>query len=308
MATVDRATLADLAAFARAELAAGDIEPWAVVLAECRTSGWLTGEGAAWAVKCYNAYDDLGSAFRLLDRWPGPTFWATAPDTTEAASWGIGHERRNLRGGKIIRHLDSYVTALRGEPQLRWLGEVIVPGTDPGQAFDALMSYMRALVWGTGRQSAFEWAEFAGKALGVPVNAGHGCLWESSGPRESLERIYNGGQRAPSQAWLDGAAAQCRDHLASEGAPLEWWDLETVICDFNVMRKGRYYPGKHLAMIREEIDGLPEPARGTLLTAFRMVIPEPWNGIAPGADKGLQRAYAATGRITTPFGPLEEAA
>jgi hypothetical protein len=295
----DTRTLADLVAFARVEVAAGDIEPWAAVLAQCREQGFLDGEGAAWAVKCYNAFDDFGSAFTLMARWPSPAAWARAADTSPAGKLACGVERRNLRGGLVRRHLDSYVTALGAQCQMRWLAEGIPPG-DPAAAFYPLMSYLRRSCWGTGRLAAFEWAEFTGKALGLPVTAPDGCLWESSGPRESLERIFNGGRRAPGRRWLEDRARQVRDLLAAEGVPLEWWDLETVICDFNVMRKGRYYPGKHLAMISEEIAGLPDPYRTGLRAAYDAVIPPAWAAIRPGVDKTLNSAYARTGRIHAP--------
>lgn len=303
MLRVDTATLDDLVAFARAEQQALDVEPWAEVIGYAMFIGLLDAEAAAWLVKAYNAYDDLGSAVRFTTRWPSPDDWvADAPaGRRHAADWPLGRERRNLRGGLVVGHFNSYTTALWSGTQNGWLREAYPPGTHPATAFDLLMTWCRQ-VWGTGRQAAFEWAEFAGKCLGLPVKPGHGCLWESSGPRESLERIYNCGERAPSQGWLDAAAEKCKHYLAEAGVTLEWWDLETVICDFNVMRKGRYYPGQHLAMIKEEIVGLPEPARSELLGVFNVLIPEPWNAIAPGVDKPLAKAYAETGKIHSPFG------
>jgi hypothetical protein len=92
--------------------------------------------------------------------------------------------------------------------------------------------------------------------------------------------------------------------LAEAGADLSWWDFETVICDFNVMRKGRYYPGKHLAMISEEIDGMAEPGRSVVRAAYDAVIPDPWRDIPPGPDKELGSAYRETGTIHTPFGTI----
>ena len=307
-APTDPATLADLAVFARAEVRAGDIEPWAAVLAAWRTAGGPPSfEEAAWAVKCYNAFDDLGSAFRVVAVAVNTDQWRCAGEATRAAVAALpcGRERRNLRGGgRMLRHLDSYVAALGGRTQAGFLFEPVPRGAGEAAGFDALMGYMRRHVWGTGRQSGFEWAEFAGKALGVPVRAGHGCLWESSGPRQSLEAIYNAGRPARSQYQLDQWAADCKAALGRAGAPLDWWDLETVICDFNVMRKGRYYPGQHLAMITAEIDGCPEPWRTGLRAAYRAVIPAPWNTIAPGVDKELAGHYARTGLIKTPFGRM----
>jgi hypothetical protein len=291
------AVLTDLAAFARTELAAGDIEPWAAVLAAARGAGLLPGERAAWAVKAYNAYDDLASAWALITAWPTPQAWAEDPGGVHAADWPCGRERRNLRGGLVVRHFASYWHAveLYGSQQ-GWLAEAYPPRTTPQGAFEPLLRWLRQ-VWGTGRQAAFEWAEFAAKVLGAGVDAPHGALWESSGPRESLERIY--GCPDPGRAWLEDAAHSCRDHLAAHGAPLTWWDFETVICDFNVMRKGRYYPGQHLSMISEEIAQAGDPG---LAKAYAAAIPPAWHAAPAGVDKALARHYAATGKIATPPG------
>lgn len=289
--------LDDLVRFARLEVESGDIEPWAAVLAELHRRGTLDTEQALWAVKLYNAFDDFGSAFRLAALWPTPAAWAASLSHDPVKAYPCSQERRNLRGGRVIHHLNSYVDALHGQSQMSWLREAIPPDADPYQAFNALMPYVRR-IWGTGRLSAFEWVEFVAKVVGVDAETTDACLWESSGPRESLQRLYDNPN--PSVTWLNVRAAQCKEMLAGAGVVLSWWDFETVICDFNVMRKGRYYPGKHIAMVREEIEGLPDPVRGDLASALRAVVPEPWCDIAPGPDKVLAQAYAATGNIHTP--------
>lgn len=296
--TVDERSLADLVTFARLEVEAGDIEPWAAVLAQLRRSGTVDDETALWAVKLYNAYDDIGSAWRVMADWPTPAAWVAGTDHSAAATYSISGERRNLFGGRVIRHLNSYTGMLAGGSQRSWIGDAIPAGLTEGDAFDTLMPYLQH-VWGVGRLSSFEWAEFCGKVGGFPVDAQDAYLWQSSGPRESLERLY--GNPTPTPQWLNARGVECRAMLADAGLPLSWWDVETVICDFNVMRKGRYYPGKHIAMIRQEIEGLPDPARSMLRAALRAVVPEPWCDIPPGADKALARAYRETGVIHTPL-------
>lgn len=289
--------LADLVTFARYEVAAADIEPWAAVLAELRTvAGWDT-ERLLWAVKLYNAFDDLGSAMTVLAGCPEPVAWPHV-DRAAVARLPCSGERRNLRGGKVLQHLDSYVSLLGGQRQLLWLREAVPADADPADAFLTLMPYLRR-VWGVGRLTAFEWAEFTAKVIGLPVETPHAFLWESSGPRESLERLYGNDQ--PSVDWLNATAVECRAMLADNGVALSWWDFETVICDFNVMRKGRYYPGKHLAMIREEIEGLALLMDKLVLReAFRSAVPAPWRDVPPGADKKLGRCYRETGIVRTP--------
>jgi hypothetical protein len=63
------------------------------------------------------------------------------------------------------------------------------------------------------------------------------------------------------------------------------------------MRSGRYYVGRHLAALREEIDLSPIEDRELLLEAFRAIIPSPWNEIAPGIDQLKKPVYRDTGKI-----------
>jgi amino acid-DNA transferase-like protein len=297
----DRA-LADLVEFARVEQLSGDIEPWAVTLRahylnDLAQRGPAASETSLWTVHLYNSTDDLSSTFTLLDAAPSPAHWVRADGPTQALASRVflGGERRNLRGGKLGHRLDSYTGLLAGDTQHSWIDEALAGG-DPMRNFEVVMPYLQR-VWGVGRLAAFEWAEFLGKVGGYPIETTDGALWESSGPRQSLERIYRDGRAAPSDEWLSDVALLTKAHLAEQGVTLSWWDFETVICDFNVMRKGRYYPGKHLAMITEEIAALPERWREPLTVAYRSVIPEGWRDLPPGADKELGRRYAETGQM-----------
>lgn len=291
----DDAALGDLVAFARIEVDSHDLEPWAELLAAVAAS--IDAESALWLVKLYNAYDSLGSAWSVYRRWPGPMAWTVSGDGADAAGYPCTQERRGLRGGKVLHHLDTYVALLAGMNQDVWIRQPL--------AFDCrerdflrLSAHLRR-VWGVGRQTAFEWAEFLAKVNGIPVTAPDAQLWESEGPRRSLQRLY--GNPRPSAAWLDEHAHRCRQHLADEGIELAWEDFETVICDFNVMRDGRYYPGRHLAALREEIDEIADrDDRAMLLDLFEAIIPEPWNRIPPGIDKQLLAAYRDGGAIVTP--------
>jgi amino acid-DNA transferase-like protein len=287
----------DLAEFARIELASHDLEPWAEILRDLRDHGDVDTEGVLWLVKLYNGYDDLSSAWSVYRRWPTPADWLAAPDFAAAANYPLTQERRGLRGGKVIKHLASYVAALDGAPQAEWVA------TAPYGDNLHVLAYLQQ-VYGVGRQTAFEWAEFLHKVIDAPCAVAKPAdvmLWESEGPRRSLERIYHGGRRAPARRWLNRWAIQLRDRLANEyDVHLTWEDFETVICDFNVMRDGRYYPGKHLAAIREEIATVPhDDGRALLEKAFARVVPEPWCDIAPGIDKDALRTYRDTGQLAT---------
>ena len=285
--------LADLVEFARIEVASADVEPWAGVLAYLHSDGVLDSEQAHWAVCLYNTYDSLESAFVAFDRWPSPAAWGSAGDKNDCADLPIMQERRNLFGGRVIKRMQSYVDALAGMDQGPWLRQALT-GQHQGRDFVRLTNWMRT-VWGVGRQSAFEWAEFVQKVHRWPIDCDDAQLWESEGPRRSLQKLY--GNPNPSRQWLDDTAHVCRDHLAASGVELEWVDFETIICDFNVGRDGRYYPGRHLAALTEEIDGVSEPWRAELRRAFNAVVPEPWRDIAPGIDPLKMPIYRDTGKL-----------
>lgn len=302
----DRRALDDLVTFAHLELDSADIEPWAAVLAYLHDTGTLTAEETAWAVKLYNATDTFGTGFAIMEAARLPRGWCKVaePERARIAALPLSGERRNLRGGRLLTHLDDYAARINSRfdaDQVGWLREGVPSEAAPTDAWDPLMAHLRQ-VWGTGRLSAFEWAEFLGKTGLVKVEAPDACLWESSGPRESLTRLYSLDPTSVRPEELEDAATSCRDWLAVQGAALEWWDFETVICDFNVMRKGRYYPGRHLGMLLEEIMGAPDEWRDPLFAAWRAVIPYPWNTISPGDRRDMRPIYRDTGRITTPLG------
>lgn len=293
----DWARLEDLAEFAAIELEANDVEPWAMMLGELRSE--LPVEDVAWLVTLYNTYDSLGSAWEVYRRWPSIGQWYWAADQDDAQIYPCTQERRNLRGGRVLKRMASYADALypdtEWEDQMTWLARPLTRG-EPQRSFADLTAHLRT-IWGVGRQSAFEWAEFCGKSLGLPVTAGDAQLWESEGPRRSLQKLY--GNAHPDRAWLDAAAHECISYLRSTvDTRLTIEDFETIICDFNVMRDGRYYPGRHLAALREEIEELTDPAgRDLLRGAFARVAPGRWAKITPGINPLLMPIYRQTGQI-----------
>lgn len=305
--TTDGKARADLVEFARLSVEAADIEPWAATIRAMTRpavagAAALSREGALWMLTLYNTTDDLLSALTIKSVADTPAAWRRVGEAGREVVAGVkvGRERRNLYGGRILRRMNDYVFRLGHQEQATWFAEA-APFTDPLRNFGHTMPHLQR-IWGVGRLAAFEWAEFLHKVDGLNIATDDGALWESSGPRQSIERIY--GQPAPGRGWLTARAYELKAHLAAEGVPLSWWDFETVICDFNVMRKGRYYPGKHLAMLSEEIEGLPEVWRTPWRAAYDSVVPEGWRSVAPGSRRSLERHYLHSGgEIRTPLSP-----
>jgi hypothetical protein len=287
-----REPLDDLVAFARVEVDSGDLEPWAEIVRELHVIGALGVEATYWVVKLYNGFDSLGSALRAYERWSSVNDWRgdRAPAVLDLP---LTQERRGLRGGKIRRHLDDYAGHLGPDTQREWIRGAL-GRVSAEEDWLRLEAQLRG-IYGVGRQTAFEWAEFLAKCLGVDVSAPDARLWESEGPRRALQRLY--GEPNPSAAWLNERAEECRAHLAAAGVELAWVDFETVICDFNVMRDGRYYPGRHLAALREEIVEAPESFQEALSEAWERVVSPRWQTIKPGIQKALLPVYRDTGEM-----------
>lgn len=292
----DIRVLNDLAEFAEIEVTSHDVEPWADIIRALADTGALTRRESIWLATLYNTYDDLNSAWTTMRRWPTIWQWNESADKRDIAAFWCTQERRNLRGGRVIKRMQDYAEHCGRVPEETWMRYVLGGGTDPGANFAVLTKHMRS-IWGVGRQSAFEWAEFMGKVADLPVDAADGQLFDSSGPRRCLERIFY--LHDPDPDTLQTAAEVARDYVRDRtGLALPWVDFETIICDFNVMRDGRYYPGRHLAALREEIDNLPYPDdRAALNTAWAAVVPAPWCDIAPGIDKAKMPIYRDTGRM-----------
>lgn len=280
--------------FARAEQRANDIEPWAAMFRVVYMEKLLPTEEAIWLTTLYNTYDRVDSALGVHGRWPTPHHWGADPDRWEACNWPCAQERRNLHGGKVNRRHQGYVDLLGDRSQFDWLCQVLYADASPGDNFRALTKHMLQ-IWGVGRQAAFEWAEFAGKCFGLPVDAADGQLYDSSGPRESIEALYNGGERMGSDE-LDAAADHLRAYLAAEGVDVPFVDLETLVCDFKVMRKGGYFVGRHITALKGEIAG-----NELLEYAFNKVIPPEWAAMPGGLDMNprLRNLYKRTGHIIT---------
>lgn len=288
--------LQDLVTFARAEAATRDVEPWADVLLELRSQHEFDDEFVRWVMSLYNTTDSLSSAWSIATRWPSPQIWLKSSDREDAQNYPIMRERRNLYGGRINHRMESYCTLVGEGTQAEWFMKPLRLD-DPGEDFERLNRHVRQITQ-VGRQAAYEFCEFIAKVLMFPVDSTDGHLWESSGPRQSIEYLHD--LENPTLDQLNDAAAMTKDYLEMEGVELSWWDFETIICDFKVASRGRYYVGQHLGALKEEILEVKSVTdRMLLLDCFNAVVPEPWNNIPPGIDKARRALYKNTGIMET---------
>lgn len=299
LAEPDEAVLLDLVTFSRAEVETRDVEPWADLIREIYWQGGLDAEETTWLLTLYNTYDSFSSAWNVFRRWPSPQEWLRSSARDEARRYPIMQERRNLHGGRVNLRHESYAQHVGEGSQAAWYAQPLELD-DFGKDFERLNRHVRQITQ-VGRQAAYELCEFVAKILDIPVDSTDGHLWESSGPRQSIEDLY--GVPSPNLSWLNEKAAETKKHLEAEGVPLSWWDFETIICDFKVGRRGRYYVGQHLGALKEEIlEIAPGDDQEMLLFAFESIIPDPWSDIPPGIDKSRRPLYRDTGKVlTTPW-------
>ena len=126
MSLTEQDQLDNLVTFARLMVDTGDLEPWAEMIKQLQAMGAVDDEEAFWIVKCYNAYDSFHSAWGMYSRWNSPYVWAKAKDRDDAKFFECTQERRGLRGGRVLKHLDSYVEHLAGQSQRDWVTDYTV--------------------------------------------------------------------------------------------------------------------------------------------------------------------------------------
>jgi hypothetical protein len=291
MVKINERLAADLAKFARAEIATGDIDPAYPVL---RHAGHALAphdqERRLWLTFLYLSYYHLPSALAAFGAYPDP-----APLRDDLLQLPTGTDRRAHRDvRRFRRHLDDYLTRVCARPggQQGWLDECRRPGPEPTYA--AFTARAQA-VYGNGRWAAYKWAELLRDVNDFPLAFPHMALPGSSGPAAGLALMSEG----PPD---DGTAL--RRHLAdAHGLPLAWEHLETVLCDFHALYDGRYYVGCDLDTMLLQICTHPtlgERGRELLFAARRASFPAGYLGELGswgGPDKARKRHYQRTGEV-----------
>lgn len=289
----------DFLYFSELQLWSRDIDPVYPVLGELLAN--RQPETQAWWVWLYVAYYDLGSTLIALQHHAGPE-----PLCTECSFLPTGVERRNLRGGKIARHIEDSLEVMNGRIH-RWLS-----GYAAADDWSMLQERLQQ-VWGNGRWAAYKTGEVLQKVLQwshiVPADMGNAF---SSGPRHGLDLFFPPlqGNSVEVVAHLDRRGEKVYKRLVDAGAPVaDIAEVETLLCDFNSMVKGNYYPGRDIDELQESLlragsddrfahrsDQALEPAWKARKHAFPSAYLGELNGWT-GVDKDRKKHYARTGEV-----------
>ena len=222
----------------------------------------LPKEAALWSSTLYMAWYNIGSfylAFHASDPLTTPPVWT--------AKLPIGVQRRNLRGGKVLQHLADFSEKARAAGGIKkFLTQGF--GADRAKNWGLLTETLRS-VWGNGRWSVYTLGELYQKVNKLPVLPTDIMNDGSSGPRTGLCYLHD--------CELDDIRKL--DKLADRLFLCAWPRLKTKIpylarnhydfgmmesqlCDFNSLRKGRYYVGRDIDRDQERLRAAEVAASG----------------------------------------------
>jgi len=217
----------------------------------------------------------------------------------------VNIERRGLRGGKIGHALFPYLSETSYDTQAGWLQKGLVSDR-PHENYEALWERVQTLPQ-VGRWAAFKWLDLLQHVLDYPIAPPDMRLADCTGPREALEALYP--ERLPADyaqsrmparvAILNLLAAELREGLETVGMPVTWDVLETILCNFFSMTKGKYYCGHD---IDEHLHDVVEGARVDIWLNARSAVFDrrllgEINGRWSGIRGDLMGLYQRTGRV-----------
>lgn len=295
--------------FAREHIASGDIDPVYPVLKHLIRND--PPEAAHGRVFAYLSYYSLASSESALAA--GLHDWWKFSEGREVARsyhrYPTGVERRALRGGyNMARHLESLADTveLYGCSWRRWLRRGVIEN-------QPLLSWERMRVvatepWGNGRWASYKTCEVLWKVLDYPLQATDMGNEFSSGPREGLAMVLGSapqGNTRDAVRKVDHVAEHLRARLEEElGHALGIEELETILCDWKSVRKGKYYVGHDIDMMLEGLSAefVPEQVRASVLEARAATLPHAylgelngWEGVAKERNTYFRR----TGKVAT---------
>jgi hypothetical protein len=310
-------TLDLLARFSAAQVRTGDMDPVYPILRQLNAAdGHGPGEPEALrrTLMYVALYNVAASECVLLSEGWQP--WET---TARQLAGRAGVERRGLRTPDfLIKHL-TYIAEqhhAHGKAGLRgWLQWDWNEWLSPQDRWNKVSATAMDVPF-NGRWAAYKLCDVLVEVNGWEMeapDAGH--RW-SSGPREGLETLAEQGvfsdlpphadQSNEAIGRLDAATAHVQRELWARGVPLKISEVETVLCNWKALSRGRYYTGHDIDELLGAVNTLPQsgpyaPVRSSLLAARRASFHPDLLGELSGAWIGVRKemmpVFAATGQL-----------
>jgi len=252
--------------FAELHKISGDIDPVYPVLRKVHELRNNSQEQSIWHALLYVTWYNLGSAEKVLQRWPLPS-----PVVMEEAglighiSWGglkTGVERRGFRGKdneKPFQMINGLLASVW--KNYRTLEEWLTETTKPGGRLGWQRLYIDFQGYpGNGTWAAYKWCDLTKNVLGYKITSpdiGLGGGGRNAGPVPGLSLMS--GEPWERCARDEEFQEQFYREAREDGLP---WDgleeMETCLCDFNSTYKGTYYLGHDIDKQMEDIRDCPK--------------------------------------------------
>lgn len=255
-----RELLPYVAKFGRHLIASSDIDPIYPVLKKLHAAQGMDEEQALWHSFLYVAWYHLPVGHAVFGHWPDRKAMLKKNKTwvREATTWPTGIERRSNRGGKVFTHIEAFRAATDHLPLSNWFrnGFIHAPTLSKRHTNWHMINERLQAVWGNGRWAAYKHCEVLRRVHDFPVEAPDMGHRFSSGPRKGLAELYGPleGQSEAIVAVLDAQGRDLQERLERRGLVVDVEELETILCNFHSLLKGRYYVGHDIDEMQEQID------------------------------------------------------
>ena len=269
----------DFCIFSQKQLDSWDIDPMYPVLLELYKAKGLDENKALWWTFLYVAWYHIGSAERSWAIWPEPTRISLS-DIPEAQqkSFSTGTERRLFRGRfkDFITHVNSFMSITNGDI-VGWLNASIGRGGEEG--WSSLRSEFEVVKF-NGPWASYKWADLMKHVHSCQITAndiGVGGGSATAGPVPGMVKLTG---RAWQECARDISLQKALLHISKQaGVAFDGLDqLETALCDFNSLHKGKYYSGHD---IDHQMDQLSHSS-ASLWEARSRAIPSQYRGEVHG--------------------------
>lgn len=250
--------IGDFIAFSKRQYDCTDYDPFHPMIIEL--SKGLSKEEGLWLSTLYMAYYNMGSTWLAFENTP-----LLKKLKPKIAKLPVGVQRRNLRGGLIEKYFQLFIKSVKKYGSIENLLTHDFTG-DPAKDWCVLQNNLCG-VWGNGRWSSYTLGELYQKANGIPVFPMDIMNDGSSGPRTGLqyvmgEVVTEGKDKDTVLKELDAKADKLFKLMKKRirtNVPflpkghLDYAMMESLLCDYNSLRKGLYYVGRDIDRMQERI-------------------------------------------------------
>lgn len=297
----------DFATFGHHLKKSKDIDPLYPVLKQMHENMGMDRETALWHTFLYLVWYNLPSGHSAFERSPEPSKKLLRQFN---AAWPTGVERRRHRGGNVDLHIASYLHAIkRAGSQTKFYTQGMKKSHSPKQRWNVLYETLQTIS-GNGRWAAFKGCELLMKVHDLPIECPDMGHRYSSAPRKGLALLFGPveGNTPKAIELLDRQSVYLQEKLAAKGYDFSIEELETILCNFYSMYKGKYYIGHDIDELAQQLQRATQEkwisgaGAQEIWKARRMSLPKEYLGEfdKPAryiVDKKAGRAYKKSGKV-----------